>query len=325
MTKVKTDTYTAIIPIIEIAESLEAKEYVFSSLRKIANENFVLVFDYSPEYQYGVTRELLLKYKGHTNDHYPLFALKLECKLPRSIPGFKNREFYTNNQFYPSKHLENFLFNVFYFLVLTQIAFPMTVYSYNIELFCNGGFYPHYKLQFHNVIPEGILYDETGFYKWPALIQIDLEKVILWNSVNHFCFWRISSNSTERAINAFTHLFPDDFPNYTQILLWSLVGLEALYCVGEGKAEQINSKSQALFGKMESFKQKLKMMYNFRSMLIHGTLNFTALHFNHELEPMAYHKDLIKYSALSSILLTRTLQEMVAQNRFSLDFTYSLK
>ena len=107
-------------------------------------------------------------------------------------------------------------------------------------------------------------------------------------------------------------------------LLWSLIGIEALYCSGkEGLSEQIFTKTQIFLGEIIDYKKKLKQMYDFRSRLIHGDLNIPPNHFYDDDNP--FRDQLFDSTVFAVAILTATLQKMVYENKKELNFKYKLE
>ncbi len=168
--------------------------------------------------------------------------------------------------------------------------------------------------------------DEIKSLDWIKYKSLDLKEVIDWFRNNNFSYSRFSTNSTERALNAFTKLFSKNNDNIVFDLLWSLVGVETLFCDSkEGISQQIFDKTQVLFGELTSFKKKLKYMYNYRSRLVHGDLDFAPENYEsiHDHEEKI-EDEFFQASWLAVAILTGALQELVSRNITNFEFRYQL-
>lgn len=106
-----------------------------------------------------------------------------------------------------------------------------------------------------------------------------------------------------------------------------MVGLEALYGRDQGgKTEQLLKKSELLLGERKSDKRALNSLYNFRSRLLHGDVNF----------PLAYsqwdgvdgtdkfYTDVWKAEDLAVAVLWCSLQQLVVRKKSELNFMYEI-
>lgn len=149
-------------------------------------------------------------------------------------------------------------------------------------------------------------------------------KLLEWYSKHNISIRRRSSSKIDRALNVFSYNFTYNRMNTESALIWSLIGLECLFCDGDGKSKQIHDKAQVLFGDMISFKDKLKKLYGFRSRLIHGKMDIPPNQFDMFSNRLDYHEELDKYATLACLLLTYTLLDMILRNATALNFKYSL-
>src|SRR6185312_4459316 len=83
----------------------------------------------------------------------------------------------------------------------------------------------------------------------------------------------IGRGKVGRAVSALAHVLSSDH-EYEQILLWSLLGLEALYGQDEGsKGAQLTRKSELLLGPIAAHKKELNSSYQVRSKFVHGSVD----------------------------------------------------
>ena len=114
----------------------------------------------------------------------------------------------------------------------------------------------------------------------------------------------------------------DDVTN----LLWSLVGIEALYTEGQGSLlQQVKEKSQVLLGKQEQHKKKMSRMYDFRSRFVHGDLDFSGKRPAYENEDHREHnKELMETICFAEAILVASLQRLVELDWGGLRYTYQV-
>jgi len=214
---------------------------------------------------------------------------------------------------------------VFQFIVLSQIAKPGTIKSRRGDVCLNErvlrSFYSTISIHRESL-------DDVKSLKWPNYMNLKIIDVWNWFNENDFSSQRFSKSKTEIALNAFSKLFGSDLSNISIDLIWSLIGIEALYCSGkEGLSEQIFKKTQVFLGEILDFKKRLKQMYDFRSRLIHGDLNIPPNHYydDGDEENVKFEEDLYGSTILAVAVLTATLQKMVHEKRNCLNFKYVIE
>lgn len=163
-------------------------------------------------------------------------------------------------------------------------------------------------------------------YNWPKLNELELKNVWEWIvGVPGFCSGE-TKTSVGRAIGALSYLFSsDNIESNDLALVWSLIGLEALY--GDenvGMKAQLMEKSELVLGKRISHKKVFGEMYDFRSRLVHGDKNFGYKGVNGVLEE-EYSYKIMDMNALASAVLIATLQYMCLNNLYDLEFQRILK
>lgn len=204
-------------------------------------------------------------------------------------------------------------------LILSQIAKPGSIKLREGRIYINSRFYGGFPA-FSSVHRESI--DDILSLKWIKYYSLNISDIYKWFDENNFSFKRHSASSIERALNAFTHLFGGRSSGLIFDLLWSLVGIESLYCSGkEGLSEQIFNKTQIYLGPMTDFKKRIKQMYDFRSRLVHGDMNIPPYYYNNtDSEHDLYSDKLYDSSVLAVSILTITLQKMIVENKNKLIF-----
>lgn len=108
--------------------------------------------------------------------------------------------------------------------------------------------------------------------KWPKIQHLNTADVWRWlNTIPNYA-QGIPTGRVGRAVSAMSYLVFNENESFLDHI-WAILGLEALY----GKGEQLLKKSEALLGPRESSRE-LAAVYNFRSRLLHGDLNFPLDH-----------------------------------------------
>lgn len=211
------------------------------------------------------------------------------------------------------------------FSVALQIALPGFIHCSEGYVFSNGEFIfkkdPLFSLC-QEMLP---IVSKIG---WPQLDSLEPLKVWKWIE-NYFTGKEnFSSNSTQRAIFAFTNLFDEHNVDYYIDLIWTMVALESLYVRNNVLVqEQLHEKAQVILGELKDFKKVIKQMYAFRSSFLHGNSDIPSK-FLYE-EDFDRNVDFIfKYSdttAISAAILIATFQYMVINNLEELTFKYKVE
>lgn len=163
---------------------------------------------------------------------------------------------------------------------------------------------------------------------WPSLKQIPLSQVWDWLQNIEGFKTRIGTTNIGRALASLSYLMrPGDGWGNNLDLVWSLLGLEAIYCKGNvGLKSQLLEKTTVLLGERKENKKLFGWMYDFRSRLVHGDVDI--VYFHNEYDATQAHErfseDLFKCETIATALLLSTIQEMCLQNTFKLDFKYKM-
>ena len=90
--------------------------------------------------------------------------------------------------------------------------------------------------------------------------------------------------------------------------------------------QQVKEKSQAFLGPQESFKKKMTGMYDFRSRLVHGDLDFPGypVSFDADTRLAKLDERLRESTALAVAILLATLQELIQRGWSQLHFHYDV-
>jgi len=158
---------------------------------------------------------------------------------------------------------------------------------------------------------------------WPKLDDLSVSTVWQWSEPIEGLSVGYSTSPVGRALNALTYLTSLD-SSQPFSLFWALMGLEALYVQGRGGVmEQLREKVHTLLGAPEAHKKRFNRIYDLRSRVIHGQLDFSAAY--SELggpEDDRFYKELGEATDLATALLLATLQQLVKRGWRELRFPY---
>jgi hypothetical protein len=162
---------------------------------------------------------------------------------------------------------------------------------------------------------------------WPCLAELDIYAVWGWATKYLHEIDGFGGTPMSRAVAAFSRLFEHKTTDEPMRLLWSLVGLEALYVTGKSEiAQQVREKAQAFLGPQSAFKKKLTRMYDFRPRFVHGDLDFPDLClFGDARDAVSrYDDELLEATAVAVAVLVGTIQEVIRRDWAGLRFQYSV-
>ena len=162
---------------------------------------------------------------------------------------------------------------------------------------------------------------------WPMLIESSIPTVLNWLSGVPAFRERRTASRLGRALAAAAYLCADDQRGDLAIV-WALLGLESLYCRGNGELQrQLSEKTAVYLGNREHHKKDFSEMYNFRSRLLHGDrdLVFPYNDYDASEEFHDFHGVRFNHECTATGLLFATLQKMCAEGRYELEFEYALK
>jgi hypothetical protein len=223
-----------------------------------------------------------------------------------------------------------------YYLLLIQKLFEKRVYDLlvianiarvgSLDLYNNCFFQDGRKsksLYKHQAFHLRMAATHSEKISWPKFQRLEIDHAWNWALQQKGFLEGFSEDATSRSLNAFTNIL--NLKDEPLILFWAIVGIEALYVRGrDPKMEQIRERTQVLLGEQISFKKKVSEMYNFRSSLIHGDLNFSGLYQLYDATPEIekYDKALIESTDLAVAVLSATLQQLISRNWKGLRFSY---
>lgn len=162
---------------------------------------------------------------------------------------------------------------------------------------------------------------------WPIFNQVDIWDVWNWLSrQNNFQIFSTAVTDIERATCFLSNHFRKEKAADDLGILWSVAGLEAIYCKSaEGLSTQLREKSIIFLGRsdnLELITKRIKEMYEQRSKLVHGRsklpISFGG-HSDQDFDLKPY------YSAnLAFNMLLATIQKCALNNLSQLSFRYEL-
>jgi hypothetical protein len=161
---------------------------------------------------------------------------------------------------------------------------------------------------------------------WPPIQWLPIPSVWAWLLQDDGFGHRFSSSPLGRALCAFSFLMGDRPWASANIsdLIWSLVGLEALYERGNfDMTNQIVEKTQLFLGHQTDFKNDVKKMYHYRSRLLHGDLDFPSAYSRGSDDDFSNESS--RASSIAAAILVSTLQRMALENLRELRFHYVME
>jgi hypothetical protein len=162
--------------------------------------------------------------------------------------------------------------------------------------------------------------DHAREHAWPPLSSIPILKTFAWLVAAPGFREGAPRGRLGRALCALSHILTE----HSRLnLLWAALGLEALYCdAPHGLAPQLLTRSAALLGRPVEFKRQVSRMYNFRSRLVHGDMDFPLSYSEgaREFLEEEYEMGAIASERAAVALLIATLQRLVEANGVGLRF-----
>lgn len=162
--------------------------------------------------------------------------------------------------------------------------------------------------------------------KWPEIVELDVRKIWHWLAKVPGIEAGVGTGSLGRALAALTHILRHKATDSGSLqLVWSVLGLEALYAKGNtGLCAQLVGKTEALLGPRLQHKKEFGRMYDFRSRFIHGDIDIPFSYIDAEPDFERFHSDLFGSEDIALATLLATLQKMATMDLYSLDFSYAV-
>jgi hypothetical protein len=165
---------------------------------------------------------------------------------------------------------------------------------------------------------------DTG---WPKIGELRVSDALQWLIDIPGLLEGEPHEPAGRAISALSNLAVRPAPSSEDPvgLMWSMVGLEALY--GEGNAnltQQISQKSKIVLGEPDAYRKAVTRMYDFRSRFIHGDVDFPLPYRVGDVDSRGFSTSMADAVQLAMGMLVATLQRMIVARLYSLKFEYRL-
>jgi hypothetical protein len=162
--------------------------------------------------------------------------------------------------------------------------------------------------------------------KWPPIRNLGIRSVWKWLQKIPRFNDDFGVSEVGRAVAAFTHLLRRRDPTAVgEVLLWALLGLEALYTKGTAElGSQLAAKTQLLLGEQHDFKKAITQMYAYRSRLTHGDVPVPMHYCEYEGLPEyeTFLDEVEDQNYLAANVLASSLQELVTRDETELRFEW---
>jgi hypothetical protein len=165
---------------------------------------------------------------------------------------------------------------------------------------------------------------------WPVLANLKFKTIADWLPLQFKSLEVISVNRLGRALNAFSHLYSDRFSGESSYLdlMFAMIGIEALFVEGSDSVQrQVDVKSQLILGARERDKRAFAELYPYRSLMVHGQLNFANQYFVDDLaEVWDKHINASwKHSEFAICILIASIQKHIIESTDGFEFELILK
>jgi len=210
-------------------------------------------------------------------------------------------------------------------VLASAIALPGALHPSEVQCTLNGKEHSLREIGRGTIAEARAAFAKTG---WPPLVNLPLPTTLAWLRGLPGFEVGVPIGHLGRAVAALSHLLSDAAEYGGPALMWTMIGLEALYTRGrEGLSEQLREKTQVLLGVPESDAKRFKGLYDYRSKFIHGGLDVPLMYTPYDAVDAFMKSILDTYHAeLTGIaLLIATLQKMVTENRKDLKFHWVLE
>jgi len=157
--------------------------------------------------------------------------------------------------------------------------------------------------------------------KWPVIRALPFERV--WDWLMKLPGYRNESEPTPvgRAVNALSHALSNAY-NSPVVLMWAMVGIEALYTSqGSGLLQQVRERTRAFLGFSPRADKLVSSMYALRSRFVHGDLDFPGPYGVGVHAPFKSRTELRDATELALALLLASIQELIRRDWLALRFS----
>jgi hypothetical protein len=172
--------------------------------------------------------------------------------------------------------------------------------------------------------------DVSKKYGWPPINELNLRDV--WNWAMGLEGFRLLHPMVRgvagRALAAFANLFDSSMYSTGLRIVWTMIGLEALYGKGSvNTSAQFAEKSGIFLARPPELKRRFSNLYNFRSRLVHGDIDLPLPHRYERgaTELDKFEDELWEHEDIAEAILISTLQKMVTMNLTTLEFAYVME
>lgn len=155
---------------------------------------------------------------------------------------------------------------------------------------------------------------------WPIIKQPTINQTIDWFIHHNFHLDDLSQTKIQRAVNAFSYSFSNLSEKDTSQLFWTMIGIEGLLAEGSSNIiSQIKTKTAILFEEPKEFKKKLEKLYNYRSRLVHGDLNFPP---KYSSDFDGFELEYWDHSKFALSILIALIKELIIEDKTEFKFEY---
>jgi hypothetical protein len=204
-------------------------------------------------------------------------------------------------------------------LVLTNICHPGMVGLEASGSKTNGIIgYPNPIPKMDSIsIQSGLLYAQK--LSWPQIEDLKIADAWEWylNQENFLEQEGFENDICTRALNAYARMFECPTQDVSMHLVWSMVGIEALYEQGKFDVmQQVRENIPQILGQYVGFKKEFNRMYESRSRFIHGDVDIPGLFVLGDAHPKygQLDSDLDRTVSFAASILIASLQQIIKGN-----------
>ena len=202
-------------------------------------------------------------------------TLKTEKEL-KKIPFEESQKFYPTSIFW---HLHDY---IDLFFVMLNIARPGSLTT-ECYIYSENGDLKNIDSKISDFSGETLAYLLSNQMSkgWPNIETLDIVESWQWFLNNKNIFYD-AGTSLSMAISAFSRVLSKESQRLEEVsLLWSMYGLEALFCSDSQNEDslmsQIRFKTESILGECKEYKHIIRDMYKIRSKFIHGRIGPSLL------------------------------------------------
>jgi hypothetical protein len=164
-------------------------------------------------------------------------------------------------------------------------------------------------------------YTAQGRPAWPPIHALPFQQVWSWLVRLPGLANTESPSPAGRAVNALSHLLVEPYSRAV-ILMWAMVGIEAIYTAGSGGlVQQVRERTRVFLGVSDRSDKLVSTMYDLRSRFVHGDLNFAGAHGMGVTAAYAARDELAKATDLATSILLASVQELIRRDWLGVKFS----